>query len=181
MKNASSFRLIVFGTIQWISLPVAIAYTVDRNLYSYEWTRDILKTIIFVAIAVSFFWFIVLEIYYWIYSKNFAINHFYGVLVNKKFPNPRNYYFEDGISYFQEVASDPSVNWDIRAQAWWVYGILMGMENEWKFMKCKRMKYAMARAIDKYRHHFEDWDTLEPSFDKKYTHSITSNIIYLLI
>lgn len=43
------------------------------------------------------------EISFRLFWKNSMIDNIYYLLVKEKFPNPWNYYVEDGISYFEEV------------------------------------------------------------------------------
>ncbi len=73
------------------------------------WKKDFIESVIQIYLILAVIWlirFIIGEISFRLFIKRTMIENIYSILVKEKFPNPWNYYIDDGITYFQEVWLD---------------------------------------------------------------------------
>lgn len=176
-----NFRSIALSIVYWISFPIIIGYYLSNNIYSFNGSTDIIISIIILTIIISIAWFTIYELYYWLYWKNRLIDILYTQLLCwNNFPNPWNYHFSDGFTYFLDISWDENIDTKIRLQSMKIYAELKSLGECWKIAQSNRVRYAMFKAIDKYFHHFKDEQQDKPNMKKTFNHRDSHSLPYIL-
>ncbi len=102
------------------------------------------------------------------------------MLCKQEFPNPWNYYFNDGITYLQDIANDKKINPEIRIQSMRLFVEINQMQDRWDIVWYNRFRYALALAVRNYFRHFKDENQEKPELHKTFKDDFPNKIYYVL-